>query len=77
MRLTLKLWRQIDPVTKGAMHTYQVDDISPDLSFLQMPDVLIDQLHQHVQEPVALRPHFPKCRCGYVRLLTHALAPWP
>ena len=30
MKLTLKIWRQADAASDGAMHTYQVDDVSPD-----------------------------------------------
>ena len=45
MKLTLKIWRQPDPVTAGAMHTYVVDDISPDMSFLEMLDVLNEELN--------------------------------
>jgi succinate dehydrogenase / fumarate reductase iron-sulfur subunit len=45
VKLTLKIWRQPDPVTTGAMHTYVVDDISPDMSFLEMLDVLNEELN--------------------------------
>ena len=40
MNLTLRIWRQKDPSVKGKMVTYKVSDISPDMSFLEMLDVL-------------------------------------
>ena len=53
MKLNLKIWRQPDPVTAGAMHTYVVDDISPDMSFLEMLDVLNEELNEKGEEPIA------------------------
>ena len=44
MNLTLRIWRQKDPTVKGKMVTYKVTDISPDMSFLEMLDVLNEQL---------------------------------
>ena len=40
MDLTLKIWRQKDSKSKGAFKTYEVKDVSPDASFLEMLDVL-------------------------------------
>ena len=45
MNLTLKIWRQAGPTTKGEMVTYPVSDISKDMSFLEMLDVLNEQLN--------------------------------
>ncbi|MGW4108131.1 succinate dehydrogenase/fumarate reductase iron-sulfur subunit, partial [Streptomyces sp. NPDC004976] len=36
MKLTLRVWRQQNPETPGAMATYEVDNISADMSFLEM-----------------------------------------
>ena len=44
MNLTLKIWRQKGPSVKGKLVTYQVSDISPDMSFLEMLDVLNEKL---------------------------------
>jgi succinate dehydrogenase / fumarate reductase iron-sulfur subunit len=44
MKLTLKIWRQAGPSAKGAMVDYPVTDISEDMSFLEMLDVLNDKL---------------------------------
>jgi succinate dehydrogenase/fumarate reductase-like Fe-S protein len=46
MNLTLKVWRQADAEAKGEMKTYQIDKVSPDMSFLEMMDVLNEQLWQ-------------------------------
>jgi succinate dehydrogenase / fumarate reductase iron-sulfur subunit len=40
MNLTLKVWRQADADAKGKMETYKIDEVSPDMSFLEMMDVL-------------------------------------
>ena len=40
MKLTLKIWRQKNFETKGRIVNYQIDNISPDMSFLEMLDVL-------------------------------------
>jgi succinate dehydrogenase / fumarate reductase, iron-sulfur subunit len=44
MKLTLRVWRQMDADTKGKMVKYQLDDVDPDMSFLEMLDVLNEQL---------------------------------
>ncbi len=61
MNLTLKIWRQQDANTKGEMKTYEVSDISPDMSFLEMLDVLNEILSKKGEDPV----HFDHdCREG-------------
>ena len=54
MRLTLKIWRQPDAVSAGAMHTYELADVSPDMSFLEMLDVLNERLIEQNQLPTGL-----------------------
>ena len=44
MKLNLKIWRQAGPNDKGQMKDYPVNDVSPDMSFLEMLDVLNDNL---------------------------------
>jgi succinate dehydrogenase / fumarate reductase iron-sulfur subunit len=44
MRVTLKIWRQQSPNSKGKFVTYELDNISPDASFLEMLDILNQQL---------------------------------
>lgn len=61
MKLTLKIWRQKDKNTKGAFKTYQLDHVSPDMSFLEMLDVLNESLIPKGEDPI----HFDHdCREG-------------
>ena len=61
MKITLKVWRQKDATTKGAFKTYIVDDVSPDMSFLEMLDVLNIKLVKQGEDPI----HFDHdCREG-------------
>lgn len=61
MNLTLKIWRQKNAADKGGFQTYQVSDISPDMSFLEMIDVLNEQMTRDGKDPV----HFDHdCREG-------------
>ena len=46
MDLTLKVWRQRDAQDKGRFETYAVSDVSSDMSFLEMLDVLNEKLLQ-------------------------------
>lgn len=58
---TLKIWRQANADTKGAFKIYKVEDISPGTSFLEMLDILNDQLSEKGEDPV----HFDHdCREG-------------
>ena len=52
MNLTLRIWRQKDPTVKGKMVTYKVSDVSPDMSFLEMLDVLNERLILDGDDPV-------------------------
>ena len=67
MRLTLNIWRQADPADKGRMHTYEVDDISPDMSFHEMLDVLNERLNSEGEEPVAFDSDCREGICGMER----------
>ena len=49
---TLKVWRQKGPKAKGAFETYQMKDIPGDTSFLEMLDILNEQLISEGKEPV-------------------------
>jgi succinate dehydrogenase / fumarate reductase, iron-sulfur subunit len=61
MKLTLKVWRQKNASDKGGFVTYPVDGVSKDMSFLEMMDVLNEQLTEKGQDPV----HFDHdCREG-------------
>ena len=64
MKLTLKIWRQAGPDAKGAMVDYPVTDISEDMSFLEMLDVLNDQLTRQGQDPIAFDHDCREGICG-------------
>ena len=49
---TLKVWRQRGPKAKGAFETYQMKDIPGDTSFLEMLDILNEQLVNENKEPI-------------------------
>ena len=53
MKIQLHIWRQVDPHTKGKMVRYDVDNVSPDMSFLEMLDVLNEELEVKGEEPIA------------------------
>jgi succinate dehydrogenase / fumarate reductase iron-sulfur subunit len=62
--LTLKIWRQPNAAARGHFETYQVDDVSPDISFLEMLDVLNERLIKEGQEPVAFDHDCREGICG-------------
>ncbi|KRO66441.1 MAG: fumarate reductase [Cryomorphaceae bacterium BACL21 MAG-121220-bin10] len=64
MKLTLKIWRQKNAQAKGRMETYQIDQIDGDMSFLEMLDVLNDQLIATGIEPVVFDHDCREGICG-------------
>lgn len=64
MNLTLKVWRQKNKKTEGKIETYQVAGISPDMSFLEMFDVLNEQLIGEGKEPIAFDHDCREGICG-------------
>ena len=64
MNLTLKIWRQKNAKTKGKFETYKLNDISPEASFLEMLDVMNQQLIHEGQEPVAFDHDCREGICG-------------
>ena len=77
MNLTLKIWRQPDAVTAGAMHTYQLADVSPDMSFLEMLDVLNEQLNDQGEDPIAFDSDCREGICGMCGLMINGDAHGP
>lgn len=65
-KLSLKLiiWRQAKPADKGKFETYRVKDIDQDMSFLEMLDVLNEQLIKEGKEPVAFDHDCREGICG-------------
>jgi len=68
MKLTLKIWRQKNADDKGKMVYYQISDISPDMSFLEMLDVLNEDLIVKDEEPVAFDHDCREGICGMCSL---------
>jgi succinate dehydrogenase / fumarate reductase, iron-sulfur subunit len=68
MDLTLKIWRQKDAKSKGNFVTYPVKNISPNCSFLEMLDILNEQLIQKNEEPIAFDHDCREGICGMCSL---------
>ncbi|OEK06209.1 succinate dehydrogenase/fumarate reductase iron-sulfur subunit [Roseivirga misakiensis] len=64
LNLTLKVWRQKNDKENGQMETYQVSDISTDSSFLEMMDILNEQLIAEGKDPVAFDHDCREGICG-------------
>ena len=65
---TLKVWRQAGPKAKGAFETYQMKDIPGDTSFLEMLDILNEQLISERKEPVVFDHDCREGICGMCSL---------
>lgn len=64
MNLTLKIWRQKGANAKGKIVDYKISDIGPDMSFLEMMDVLNTQIINNGEEPVAFDHDCREGICG-------------
>ncbi|MEC3976147.1 succinate dehydrogenase/fumarate reductase iron-sulfur subunit [Amycolatopsis sp. H20-H5] len=77
MKLTVRIWRQSGPDTEGAMVDYPVDGISPDMSFLEMLDVLNEDLIVEGEEPVAFDHDCREGICGSCGVVINGRAHGP
>ena len=68
MKLTLKIWRQAGPKEKGKIETYPMNDVSPDMSFLEMLDVLNDDLVRLGKDPISFDHDCREGICGMCSL---------
>ncbi|MDH3729899.1 MAG: succinate dehydrogenase/fumarate reductase iron-sulfur subunit [Acidimicrobiia bacterium] len=64
MNLKLRIWRQANSATKGELIEYRVNDISPEMSFLEMLDTLNEQLNAAGTEPIAFDHDCREGICG-------------
>lgn len=64
MHITLKVWRQAAPTANGAFETYQIDTVSPDMSFLEMLDVVNDNLIEDGKTPITFDHDCREGICG-------------
>ena len=77
MNLTLKIWRQKDAKSKGQMVEYKVTNISDHMSFLEMLDILNEQLIEKGEEPVAFDHDCREGICGMCSLFINGEAHGP
>lgn len=77
MKITLNIWRQANAEAAGQMATYVVDDITPEMSFLEMLDVLNEQLTLAGEEPVAFDSDCREGICGTCGLMINGDAHGP
>ncbi|MEV0610165.1 succinate dehydrogenase/fumarate reductase iron-sulfur subunit [Polymorphospora rubra] len=77
MKLTLRIWRQTGRADKGRMVSYQLDDVSPDMSFLEMLDVLNERLTLEGEEPVAFDHDCREGICGMCGMVINGVAHGP
>ena len=77
MKLTLKIWRQKNFKTKGRIVNYEIDNISPDMSFLEMLDVLNANLITNDEEPVSFDHDCREGICGSCSLFINGQAHGP
>ncbi len=74
MNLTLHIWRQPGPTAAGRMVRYQVSDISPDMSFLEMLDMVNERLMEQGEEPIAFDHDCREGICGSCSLMINGYA---
>jgi len=77
MNLTLHVWRQPAPSTAGAMVRYEARDISPDMSFLEMLDVVNEGLAERGEAPIAFDHDCREGICGSCSLMINGVAHGP
>lgn len=68
MKITLKVWRQKDKDTKGGFKIYEHNHVSSDMSFLEMLDVLNEELTMKNEEPIAFDHDCREGICGMCSL---------
>jgi succinate dehydrogenase / fumarate reductase iron-sulfur subunit len=77
MNLTLNVWRQAGPDARGRMVRYEAHDISPDMSFLEMLDVVNERLMEAGDVPIAFDHDCREGICGSCSLMINGMAHGP
>jgi succinate dehydrogenase / fumarate reductase iron-sulfur subunit len=77
MHLTLQVWRQTGPDSAGALKEYQATDISPDMSFLEMLDVVNERLIEKGEMPIAFDHDCREGICGMCGMMINGVAHGP
>lgn len=77
MKITLKVWRQSGPQDSGGLATYELDDVTEDMSFLEVLDILNERLIGAGDEPVAFDSDCREGICGMCGLMINGRAHGP
>ena len=77
MKITLNVWRQDGPADKGRMVAYTLADVSEHMSFLEMLDVLNEELFAKGEEPVAFDSDCREGICGQCGVVIDGIAHGP
>lgn len=77
MKLKLNIWRQQNAEDKGGFQTYEINDVSPDTSFLEMLDLLNEELTEKNLEPVAFDHDCREGICGMCGLVINGIPHGP
>jgi succinate dehydrogenase / fumarate reductase, iron-sulfur subunit len=77
VKLTLRIWRQASPEAKGKMQSYVLDDVEPDMSFLEMLDVLNEKLVIDGKDPVSFDHDCREGICGSCGMVINGNAHGP
>jgi succinate dehydrogenase / fumarate reductase iron-sulfur subunit len=77
MRFTLKVWRQPGPNAAGKLVDYEATDVSSDMSFLEMLDVVNERLVEKGEEPIAFAHDCREGICGSCSLMINGMAHGP
>jgi len=73
MNLKLRVWRQPNATAPGRLEAYEAKDISPDISFLEMLDVVNEELTQQGQDPIAFDSDCREGICGTCSLVINGI----
>jgi succinate dehydrogenase / fumarate reductase iron-sulfur subunit len=77
MHLTLKVWRQPGPNAEGGLQEYEATDVSPDMSFLEMLDVVNERLIEKGEVPIAFDHDCREGICGACGMMINGVAHGP
>lgn len=77
LSLTLRIWRQAGPDQPGRFETYSATDVSPDMSFLEMLDVVNEGLTERGESPIAFDHDCREGICGTCGMMINGVAHGP